>query len=197
MKFAILLTTKPVVLGCLCSVALAAGACADGVGFPTSPSASAGGASLAATASRNPVAVAEAATSEANGALPFHGSLDATDTDTVSFPFLTVHLTGTGNATHLGHYTATFDFRVDLRPPPSPAVGTFTLTAANGDSLFGDLLGRASIADGVARVVETATITGGTGRFVHATGTFTTARTVVQATGVSSGSFDGTLELHD
>jgi hypothetical protein len=71
------------------------------------------------------------------------------------------------------------------------------LTGADGDSLFGDLIGRASIANGVATVVETATITGGTGRFAKASGSFTTARTVVQATGISSGSFDGTIDLHD
>jgi hypothetical protein len=108
-----------------------------------------------------------------------------------------VHLTGTGNATHLGDYTAIFDFRIDLRPPATPAVGSFSLTAANGDSIFGGLVGRASIANGVATVVETATITGGTGRFTEATGSFTVARTVVEATGISSGSFDGTIDLHN
>ena len=128
-----------------------------------------------------------------HGQLPFHGSLEATDIDTLAFPFLSVHLTGTGIATHLGNYTAIFDYRIDLRPPPTPAVGSFSLTGANGDSIFGDLVGRASIANGVATVVETATITGGTGRFTEATGKVTIARTVVQATGISSGSFDGTV----
>jgi hypothetical protein len=190
MKFASSLTVKPLVLGCLCGVALTAGGCADGGRVPTSPGASAAGSSLAA-ATRD-----EAAGGTANAQLPFHGTLEASDTDTISFPFLSVHLTGTGNATHLGHYTATFDFRVDLRTPTSPAVGSFTLTAANGDTIFGDLLGRASISNGIATVVETATITGGTGRFADATGSFTVARTVVQATGLSSGSFDGTIDLH-
>lgn len=181
MKFPSLLTMKPVVLGCLWGVALAGASCADQHGLPTSPSASTNVSSGSATAPQ----------------LPFQGSLEATDTDTIVFPFLSVHLTGTGNATHLGQYQAVFDFRVDLRTPTSPAVGSFTLTAANGDTIFGDLLGRASIANGIANVVETATITGGTGRFAAATGSFTTSRTVVQATGVSSGSFEGTIALHD
>lgn len=181
MRFASSLTMKLGVLGCLWSATLAGGACGGRGGAPTGPSASAPAASVGAAA---------------DGQLPFHGTLDGTDTDTVAFPFLSVHLTATGNATHLGDYTAVVDFRVDLRTPTSPAVGTFTLTAANGDTVFGDLLGRASIANGIATVAETATITGGTGRFTNVSGGFTTARTVVQATGVSSGSFDGTIDLH-
>jgi hypothetical protein len=192
MKFASFLTIKPLVLGCLCGIALAGGACTDGAGTLTRPTAS-----TTADSSLPATTVVAGDVAKAHGQLPFHGSLEGTDTDTVSFPFLSVHLTGTGNATHLGRYTATLDFRVDLRTPASPAVGSFTLTAANGDSISGDLVGRASIVSGVATVVETATITGGTGRFAEATGSFTIARTVVQATGVSSGSFDGTIGLHD
>jgi hypothetical protein len=44
---------KFVVIGCLCAGALAAVGCADGRGVPTSPSASAGGSGLAATAPGN------------------------------------------------------------------------------------------------------------------------------------------------
>jgi len=192
MTFGSFLRMKSVALGCFCGVALAGGACAGGVGVPTRPSAStAVGSSLQGPA----VAAGATLAADGHGKLPFHGSLEAIDTDTVAFPFLSVHLTGTGNATQLGNYATTFDFRVDLRTPTSPAVGSFTMIAANGDSLVGDLVGRASIANGVATVVESATITGGTGRFADATGSFTTARTVVQATGISSGSFDGTIDL--
>jgi hypothetical protein len=45
----------------------------------------------------------------------------------------------------------------------------------------------------VASIVETAAITGGTGRFAGATGAFTIHRILNQVTGVSSGSFDGTI----
>lgn len=171
-----LLAARSLLLGSLCAVAGITGACADGVRTPTGPSASqAAGALLTAPP------------------LPFHGSLEATDIDSVSFPFLSVHLAGGGTATHLGAYSAVFDFKVDLRTPASPAVGTFALTAANGDTIVGTLLGRAQIANGIATVVETATITGGTGRFVAASGSFTVQRTVVQATGATSGSFDGII----
>ena len=50
MKLANVLTTKKVVLGCLCAGALAAVACADGPGSPTSPSSSLVLSSVAATA---------------------------------------------------------------------------------------------------------------------------------------------------
>jgi len=185
MQLARVLTARLSVLASFCGVALALGGCADGVHGLTGPSTTT---SISGLAARSP---------EEAALVPFRGDLEAIDTDTVSFPFLSVHLTGSGNATHLGSYTAVFDFRVDLRPPPTPAVGSFTLTGASGDSLSGGLIGLASIAKGIATVVETATITGGTGRFAKATGSFIVTRTVVQATGVSSGSFDGTIDLHN
>jgi len=43
--------------------------------------------------------------------------------------------------------------------------------------------------------VEQHTITGGTGRFAGTTGTFTLDRLVNTATGVTSGSFEGSIVL--
>jgi hypothetical protein len=45
----------------------------------------------------------------------------------------------------------------------------------------------------VASIVEVGTITEGTGRFAGATGTFTVERLVDLTTGISSGSFSGTI----
>jgi hypothetical protein len=47
---------------------------------------------------------------------------------------------------------------------------------------------------GVLSIVEVYTITGGTGRFADATGTFTLESTVTQATGLSSGTFSGAID---
>ena len=47
----------------------------------------------------------------------------------------------------------------------------------------------------LAAIVETDTITGGTGRFAGATGSFTVERLLDQATGISSGSFTGGIVL--
>lgn len=169
MRSARLRFVKALVIGCVCGIAGFAVACADGA--PTGPSAS--------------------------QPLPFQGSLQAIDTDTLAFPILTVHLEGGGTATQIGAYAAVFDFTANLSTPDVPAAGTFILKAANGATITGTLSGRAQIADGIATVVEAMTITGGTGRFASSTGNFTVRRTVVQATGVTSGSFDGTITLRD
>ncbi len=194
MRFAILLRMKRVVVGCLCGAgALTAVACADGRGVPTGPSAGGAVSSLAATAPANvgTVPQAVAAAKPATGQLPFHGSLEAAEADTFSFPFVTVSLTGTGQATHLGRFTAAFDLQVDVRT--STSLGAFTLIAANGDRVSGTLSGHSTDVGGIASITETATTTGGTGRFADATGSFTIERVLDLATGTSSGSFDGAI----
>jgi hypothetical protein len=52
MKLTTLLTTKRVVIGCLCAGALSAGACADAPGMPTSPSGPSASAPATASALR-------------------------------------------------------------------------------------------------------------------------------------------------
>jgi hypothetical protein len=76
-------------------------------------------------------------------------------------------------------------------------LGHATFVAADGDSLFSTDSGQATpTADpGILSITEMATITGGTGRFEGATGSFTGERLLNTATGVSSGSFTGTITL--
>jgi hypothetical protein len=77
------------------------------------------------------------------------------------------------------------------------STGTATFTAANGDTLTASVVGQATpTTPGMISVVEVYTITGGTGRFVHTTGTFTLHNTANQATGVSSGTLSGSIVLH-
>ena len=68
------------------------------------------------------------------------------------------------------------------------STGTATFTAANGDTLMAMVIEQATrTGPTTLSIVEVHTITGGTGRFAGATGTFTLQSTVNQATGVSSG----------
>jgi len=142
-------------------------------------------------------ATAGSAQTEAKGGaqLPFHGSLQAQETDVVAPPFLLVNGTGSGTATHLGRFTSTFTVRVTLAT--GSATGNVAFVAANGDQLDATFTGQATPTSepGVVTIEEIATISGGTGRFADSTGGFTIHRVLNQATGVSSGSFDGTLNL--
>ena len=73
--------------------------------------------------------------------------------------------------------------------------GSELFTAANGDTVNATGEGQATptATPGVLSIVEHMTITGGTGRFAGATGTFTRQRVVDGATGSSMGSLAGTI----
>ena len=67
----------------------------------------------------------------------------------------------------------------------------------NGDTLTATVLGQATRPHNdppPLSIVEDYTITGGTGRFVYATGTFSLESTLNQATGVSTGTFSGAID---
>ena len=100
-----------------------------------------------------------------------------------------------GNADQLGKYTATFKATVNAGCGCSQG-DSIQFIAANGDSLYG--LGQGiGVPDkpGFARVTQTYTIMGGTGRFVGATGNIVVIRLANTATGVSSGSFEGSIVI--
>jgi len=151
--------------------------------------------------------ISDAASSNASGgsALPFSGTLQATDGSTLPFSGTlqateTVdgglnRLHGTGEATHLGRFTLLSEFTV-IPPPVSTASGTATWTAANGDEIFTTVAGQALVTFPTAAIVETHTITGGTGRFAEASGTLVVRRSLNLVTFVSSGSITGTIDLH-
>lgn len=123
------------------------------------------------------------------------GELEAMETTLPGsgFPILNRRLEGTGTASHLGRFTLVGNITLNLLL--ASGTGTGSYTAANGDVLTVTSVGQASIAAGIATVTETVTVTGGTGRFDGATGTLIVVRRVVQATGVSSGTIDGTITI--
>jgi hypothetical protein len=105
---------------------------------------------------------------------------------------------GQGNATHLGaftfispHLSGLSDFSID---------GTQDFTAANGDHLFATLHGNLHpVVDETGHVFLAGTvqavITGGTGRFEGATGSFAFTLFFDTATAHSTATIDGTLCL--
>lgn len=132
----------------------------------------------------------------AGQAVPFKGSVQAEESYDIQGTTLFVDTTGTGVATHLGLFSVTWEFTVNLLN--GAGIGSAHFIAANGDSIFTESLGQGdpTIEDpAVTRVVETHTITGGTGRFAGATGGFTLER-LVNMTGITAGSFSGSIVIH-
>lgn len=128
--------------------------------------------------------------------VPFKGRLDAVVTITpIDLPVVAVHIEGTGNATHVGRYTFEFDAVVDQATRTQAGPATIVITSANGDTITAEGSGGQAtlIAPGVLSVVDPATITGGTGRFAEASGSFVIQRTFFVAMGVTTGSFAGTI----
>jgi hypothetical protein len=82
-----------------------------------------------------------------------------------------------GRLSHLGAFTATgSESLAPLGPPPVipyALTGTETLTAANGDKLFGTVDGTGVNNAGATNGTNVVTITGGTGRFADASGSYT------------------------
>jgi hypothetical protein len=176
----------------LCVLAAACGG--RSVETPTSPS---GGA---------PSPSATSASSElAHGtSLPFRGTFSIQTVGTVDClppcvpTILEIAGTEEGTASHLGQFTAVSTDVVDLATTTS--VGTFTFTSANGDQLRATTVARevAFVPPNASTIAGTGTITGGTGRFAAATGSFSYRITHYLSTGTSSGSgtFDGSLDLN-
>ena len=85
-----------------------------------------------------------------------------------------------GEGLHLGAFSVTNSgslMPTGFNPPfvPYAVMGTQTVVAANGDQLFGTLTGVGvnDIATSAASGTNVITITGGTGRFANATGSYT------------------------
>ena len=162
------------------------------IGFCVFAVACAGQSPAAPTSSMSQIGRGNATTAATGGSeLPFTGTYEGLET--VLTPPSHHHLDATGNATQLGRFTVTADWTVTA----AGAIDTSsTWTAANGDELFTRFTRHGVFVPPTATFTETHTITGGTGRFATASGTFT----VVQTRGLSmpynnSATIDGTIDL--
>ena len=121
------------------------------------------------------------------------GNRHAVETGETVFPLRTIDREGSGTATYLGKYTEQVTAQINVMTMHGTGLATFT--AANGDTLSASVDGQATrTGPTTLSIVEVYTVTGGTGRFADATGTFTLESTVDQTTGVSSGTFSGVID---
>jgi hypothetical protein len=138
----------------------------------------------------------------AQNLVPFKGAIQGNDTDgMLNFPVLPVTTTGAGTGTHLGDFSFTQQSAINV--VTGTATGSTHWIAANGDTI--DTTFTASggptdappvclgLSDGFFRVTEIHTITGGTGRFAGAQGTFRVERQASPVTFKTCGSFQGTI----
>lgn len=108
-------------------------------------------------------------------------------------PMFVQKVTGTGYATHLGNSTFVAITHVDRSTrPPFAVSGTRTFTAANGDQLFTTFTGLSiPVAPGTNKTELVDVVVGGTGRFLHASGSFNAHALADQSTSIFTASFDG------
>jgi len=125
--------------------------------------------------------------------IPFKGTFQGYDTVT---PPTTIVTTGTGMGTHLGQFSFTQENTINVAN--FTETGSAHWIAANGDSIYTTVVGAAVPGPVVFKITDIHTITGGTGRFAGAQGSFTVERThtvepSADGTHVIYGSFNGTI----
>lgn len=107
------------------------------------------------------------------------------------FIFSLAESTGAGKGTHIGNFTLVEDNNLENFPV---ITGTAVITAANGDQIFANHSGLVQfLGDGMAQVDAEFTITGGTGRFTEATGSFESHGSANLAIGTANFIFDGEI----
>jgi hypothetical protein len=133
------------------------------------------------------------------GQVPFKGTLflvavpDPSDTSCAGA--LRLNISEVGRVTQMGAITAKAFVCQKLDPTDLAFTGQFTYTAANGDTVSGTFFGRLAP---VSRTLyqlqgEQFTITGGTGRFVGASGGGVVTGSVDLATGEGVHQLDGSI----
>lgn len=128
--------------------------------------------------------------------VPFHGVFEGgyTVTPIPNTPTALLVVSASGTGSHLGAFELEIPHVVNFAT--ASATGSYQMTVADGDMVFGTFTGHATPigTDGVyALLVEEVTITGGTGRFVDASGSFTVVRIIDRVNLQTIGYYDGTI----
>lgn len=125
--------------------------------------------------------------------VPFKGAMQGHDTDTgFTNTTVTVLTVGAGIGTHLGQFSYTQTVTVEFATGND--TGSAQWFAANGDSIVTTITGSGHVIQpGLFSIEEVHTITGGTGRFTGAQGSFTVKRLASGVTFLTSGSYEGTI----
>ena len=132
--------------------------------------------------------------------VPFKGTFQGNDAVTPgsSSTMIVVTTTGTGIGTLVGRFSFIEEVTASLET--GLLTGTALWTAANGDTVSTTVFGSAAPSDNpnYLKITETHTITGGTGRFTGAQGSFPVDRMHAFAaesdrTHLTFGSFHGTM----
>ncbi len=126
--------------------------------------------------------------------VPLKGTIQGVESHVITFPTMSLNATGSGLATLLGALSFHYSGVVNLTTSTSTGLSA-RLVAANGDTLTAEGHGHATPTGDISYVTEWYTITGGTGRFSGATGSFTLNRQVNRVTGATFGEFDGSIVL--
>ena len=133
---------------------------------------------------------------EAQQQIPFKGTFqgqDAHDTLPPGTTTVVIRTTATGIGTHLGQFSLIREVTGNLANFTD--TGSAHWIAANGDSIDTTIAGSGQPTDtpGEFRITDIHTITGGTGRFAGAQGSFTVERLANVVTFLTWGSFHGTI----
>ena len=177
---------RPFLAPVIAAAALFAAACSQS-GSPSAPSSLSPGA--------GGTLFSGASDAQAAHEVPFKGTLEGTVVVTpVNPPFFNVVITASGEATHLGRFSLTVPHLVNFAT--AEGEGDFTFTAANGDMLTAHFTGTADTSTPVFTIEEHATITGGTGRFAGATGSFAAHRQYDPVAQTTTGTIEGTIVMH-
>jgi hypothetical protein len=127
--------------------------------------------------------------------LLFKGDFEADEAYSKVSSTLYVTANGSGQSTELGPFTVSYHTEVNLHD--FSEAETVNFAGTNGDSLQAKGVGQ-SIEDRTPEmynVVQIYTITGGSGQFAGASGTFTLKRLVSRKVGMANSTFEGYILL--